>query len=345
MPRLQPLGVGHEQVVADELHLAAELRGQLLPAVPVVLGQAVLDRADRLLVAQLLPQVDHLVGRDDPVRVALEEAVARPCPCAWPPRTARCRRGRGRRRPARRACSRPSRRPWRWWPGPRRPTAMFGAKPPSSPTAVLRPLSCSTFLRLWNTSAPIRSASRNVGAPTGMIMNSWKSTVLSACLPPLRMFISGTGRTRGVGAAEVAVQRQAERRSPRRGRRPATRRGWRWPRACPCSACRRARAACWSIADLVEGVHARRAPGRSSSLTLRDGLERALAEVAVLVAVAQLDGLVGPGAGPARDGGPADGAVGQDDLDLDGRVAAAVEDFAGVDRAGCVSLLMVYCCG
>ena len=26
-------------------------------------------------------------------------------------------------------------------------------------------------------------------------MNSWKSTVLSACLPPLMMFISGTGST------------------------------------------------------------------------------------------------------------------------------------------------------
>ena len=32
-----------------------------------------------------------------------------------------------------------------------------------------------------------------VGAPTGMTMNSWKSTLLSACLPPLRMFIMGTG--------------------------------------------------------------------------------------------------------------------------------------------------------
>ena len=31
-----------------------------------------------------------------------------------------------------------------------------GAKPPSSPTAVDRPRSCSTFLRLWNTSAPMR---------------------------------------------------------------------------------------------------------------------------------------------------------------------------------------------
>ena len=29
--------------------------------------------------------------------------------------------------------------------------------------------------------------------PHGWIMNSWKSTLLSACLPPLRMFIIGTG--------------------------------------------------------------------------------------------------------------------------------------------------------
>jgi hypothetical protein len=35
-----------------------------------------------------------------------------------------------------------------------------------------------------------------VEAPTGMIMNSWKSTLLSACTPPLRMFIMGTGSVR-----------------------------------------------------------------------------------------------------------------------------------------------------
>jgi hypothetical protein len=33
-------------------------------------------------------------------------------------------------------------------------------------------------------------------APTGMIMNSWMSIGLSACSPPLMMFIIGTGRTR-----------------------------------------------------------------------------------------------------------------------------------------------------
>jgi hypothetical protein len=31
--------------------------------------------------------------------------------------------------------------------------------------------------------------------PAGMTMNSWKSTLLSACAPPLRMFIIGTGNS------------------------------------------------------------------------------------------------------------------------------------------------------
>src|SRR6218665_1435811 len=69
----------------------------------------------------------------------------------------------------------------------------LGAKPPSSPTAVLMPRSWMIFLSAWNTSAPQRSASRKFGAPTGMIMNSCKSRLLLACAPPLITFISGTG--------------------------------------------------------------------------------------------------------------------------------------------------------
>ena len=49
--------------------------------------------------------------------------------------------------------------------------------------------------------------------PLGTIMNSWKSSELSACAPPLMMFISGTGSTRAFGAAEVLVQRQRRPRS------------------------------------------------------------------------------------------------------------------------------------
>src|SRR5213595_1331042 len=73
--------------------------------------------------------------------------------------------------------------------------ARLGATPPSSPTAVERLRLDNTFFRAWNTSTPIRRPSEKLSAPIGTIMYSWKSTVLAACAPPLRMFIIGTGRT------------------------------------------------------------------------------------------------------------------------------------------------------
>ena len=72
----------------------------------------------------------------------------------------------------------------------------FGAKPPSSPTAVEYPFFFSTDFSVWKTSAPMRSASAKFGAPSGTIMNSCTSTLLSACAPPLMMFIIGTGSVR-----------------------------------------------------------------------------------------------------------------------------------------------------
>ena len=61
-----------------------------------------------------------------------------------------------------------------------------------------------------------------------------------------------------------------------------------------------------------------------------DSLLNALAAVAGS-AVAQLDRFVFAGGGARRNGGTGDGAVDQGDLDLDGRVAAGVEDLAGGD--------------
>jgi hypothetical protein len=72
----QALGVGHEQIVADQLNFAAELARQFLPAIPIVLGQAVLKRTDWPALAQLLPQVDHLIRGGDAVGLAFEEAIA-----------------------------------------------------------------------------------------------------------------------------------------------------------------------------------------------------------------------------------------------------------------------------
>ena len=62
-----------------------------------------------------------------------------------------------------------------------------------------------------------------------------------------------------------------------------------------------------------------------------DRLADALAAVSGGIAVAQLDGLMPAGAGPGRHDGPAARAVAAGHLDLDGRPAAAVEYFAGVD--------------
>ena len=62
-----------------------------------------------------------------------------------------------------------------------------------------------------------------------------------------------------------------------------------------------------------------------------DRLQHALAEIAVLVAVAQLDRLVGAGGGAGRNCGAADRAVLQHDVDLDRGIAAAVQDFAADD--------------
>src|SRR5690606_38537276 len=61
------------------------------------------------------------------------------------------------------------------------------------------------------------------------------------------------------------------------------------------------------------------------------GVLDTLAEVAVLVAVTALDRLERTGGGAGGYGRPRDGAVLERDLDLDGRVAARVEDLAGAD--------------
>ena len=90
-------------------------------------------------------------------------------------------------------------------------------------------------------------------------------------------------------AAEVAPQRHARPRRPRPWPRPATRRGSRWRRAAPCSACRRARssrgpAPAWSVAS-----RPRHALG-DLAVHVRHRLAHALA-VPALAAVAQLDRL------------------------------------------------------
>ena len=83
----------------------------------------------------------------------------------------------------------------------------------------------------------------------------------------------------------------------------------------------------WSMPDLVGGGEA----GQRVADRAVDRLDRAahaLAAVAARVAVAQLDRLVRAGRGAGRHRGAADGAVLEAHVDLDGRVAPAVENLA-----------------
>ena len=68
-----------------------------------------------------------------------------------------------------------------------------------------------------------------------------------------------------------------------------------------------------------------------SPLTASTALRTPLPPIARLVAVAQLDRLVRAGRGAGGHGGAAARAVLQHDIDFDGRIAAAVEDFAADD--------------
>src|ERR1019366_1121588 len=61
---LQALDVRHEDVVADELHAVADALGERLPAVPVVLRAAILDRDERVLLGEGVVDADELVPRD-----------------------------------------------------------------------------------------------------------------------------------------------------------------------------------------------------------------------------------------------------------------------------------------
>ncbi len=87
--------------------------------------------------------------------------------------------------------------------------------------------------------------------------------------------------------------------------------------------------------DLRLGVHAAQCV-ENLAIDRFDGVADALAEIALLVAVAQLDRLMRAGGSARRHAGAAERAVGEHDVDLDGRVAAAVQNLPAdnVDDGG-----------
>ena len=328
MPAAQALGVGDEEVVADQLARASPRRlGEQLPAVPVLLVHAVLDRDDRVAASRRRPSrrpspparacgprararrrrrsKTSLVAGSRAMKTSRAGLVAgrldpRPAPPAAPPRSTR---GRARSRPRRRPRSR----------------ARCAAR--------------RLLQRVEDLGARSAGTREKLGAPAGTTMNSWKSTELSAWAPPLSTFIIGTGSTRRLAAAvelgEVAVER-LRRRRPRRPCAAASE----TPRIALAPSRALVRGAVELDHRLVErallgGAGAGQRLG-DLAVDVGDRPRDALAGPGV-AAVAQLDRLELAGRGAGGHRGAAARAGLERDLDLDRRVAARVEDLARVD--------------
>src|SRR5690606_39100287 len=82
--------------------------------------------------------------------------------------------------------------------------------------------------------------------------------------------------------------------------------------------------------DLLQGVHAHDL-GRDLLPHVLDGLLNAAPEVAALVPVPQLHGLVGAGGGARRHGGAANAAVHQVHFHLHGWIAARIQNLPGLN--------------
>src|SRR5271166_3589205 len=72
----QAFGVGHEEVVANNLGLASQRLGEGRVTGPVVLVERVLDRDDGILVNPCREKVNHLLAREDLVGCRFPELVA-----------------------------------------------------------------------------------------------------------------------------------------------------------------------------------------------------------------------------------------------------------------------------
>ena len=286
-PSLDALGVGDEQIVADQLHAVAERLASAPPSRPSrsrpcrprstrsgTARTSFCVELDHPLAVELLALALQLVGlarlvpqlarrdvereRDVLARLVagLLDRLDDDAPA--PPR-----------RPADRARSRPRRR--------RRSTPCDRAAASSA---------CGTPRR--RRAAPRRRSA----APLGTIMNSWKSSELSACAPPLMMFISGTGSTRASGPAEVLVERQRRARRPRRAPTAIETPSIAFAPTLPLFGRAVGRQHRRVEARPDRTRRARRPPGPSIVGDVLAGLAHALAEVALLVAVAQLERLV-----------------------------------------------------
>ena len=203
-----------------------------------------------------------------------------------------------------------------------------GAKPPSSPTAVDRPRSCSSFfervVRLRAHAQRLAEAGR-ADRREHELLEVDVAVGVRAAVEHVEARHREHVRVR---AADVPVEREVRLVGAGLGHRERRAERGVGPEAALGVGAVELDQGAVDVA-LVERLHAEERVG-DLLLDVADGRLHALAAEAV-AAVAQLDRLVGAGAGAARDRGPTPGAREQLHLDLDRGVPTGVEDLPGVD--------------
>ena len=300
MPRAQALGVGHEQVVADQLHALAEPLGQRSSSRP---------SPPRPCRPRSRGSDSGPPSRPSRPTISADESV-RPSCCEHVGAVLAELAGRGVERDREvlaRACSRPPR-------CPRMSTssaasfelevgreAALVADGGGQAAVVQRPLQ-----RVEDLDARAQPLGEGGGADRHDHELLEVDVVVGVRAAVERRSSSARAARARAVAAEVAPERQSRPPRPRPWRRRARRRGSRSRRAGPCWACRRARSWRGRVASWSAGSMPSTACGQLA-VDVRDGLRDALAAPGV-AAVAQLDGLELAGGRAGRHRGAAGGA-------------------------------------
>ena len=214
----------------------------------------------------------------------------------------------------------------------------FGAKPPSSPTPVDRPRSFRMPRSVWKISVPQRSASENARRAERHhheLLEVDVAVGVRAAVEDVhhrhgqQVGAIAAGAARGAAPPMYCVQRRLLLRRRRHARRPSRRRGSRWRRAGSCSA---------AVQVDHRVVERRLVERRLPTSALRDlavdvatAFCHALAEIAALVAVAQLERLALTGGRARGHCRAAERAAVERDVDFDRGIAARVENLAADD--------------
>jgi len=321
---LQALGIGDEEVVADDLYLVAEGLGHLDVAVPVILVQRILDRDDGILVDPLRVQLDHLLGGEEPVGIRLPELVALFLPLA----------------------------------------EKLGGGAVQGDRHVVAGLVAGLLDGLHNVVEGFLVA--DVGGEAALVADRGDVTVgleqrfevvedlgghahgladglgahrhdhellevdlVVRMLPAVDDVGHGDGEQGGMRSAQVLVQRHAEELGGGAGAGHGDAEDGVGAELGLVLGPVEVDHGAVDV-DLLERVETADLAG-DGRVDVLDGLEHALSQVALFVAVAEFDRLVVAGRGPGGDGRASEGAVIENDIDLDCGIAAGIEDLARLD--------------